>query len=200
MKKVILASASPRRKKLLKKIVKEFKVVPSKVKESELSAKTPEAFAVKAALAKAEDVALKQRNAIVIGADTIVVLGKKLLGKPKGKKGALAMLKSLVGKTHKVVTGIAVIDSETFEKHADFEVTKVKMKKVPPKAILDYVKTGKPLDKAGAYGIQEIEEIFIDKIVGDYENVVGLPAQRLKKLLGKVAGRGQGLALASDEK
>ncbi|MFH1347925.1 MAG: Maf family protein [Candidatus Margulisiibacteriota bacterium] len=183
MKKIILASASPRRKKLLKKIVKNFKVSPSRIKESDISAATPEAFAVKAALAKAEDVALKHRNAIIIGADTIVVLGKKILGKPKSKKDAIAMLKSLIGRTHKVITGIAVVDSETFEKHADFEVTKVKMRKVSDKEILDYVKTGKPLDKAGSYGIQEIEEVFIEKIEGDYENVVGLPVAKVKQLL-----------------
>ncbi|MBU0672735.1 MAG: septum formation protein Maf [Candidatus Margulisbacteria bacterium] len=182
-KKVILASASPRRKKLLKKIVKNFMVIPSQVDESGIRAKNPEAFAIKAALAKAEDVALRSKNSLVIGADTIVVLGKKILGKPKSNKAAIAMLKSLVGRTHKVITGIAVVDSETFDKIADFEVTKVKMKKVSDNEINDYVKTGKPLDKAGSYGIQEIEEIFIEKIAGDYENVVGLPVRKLKELL-----------------
>lgn len=183
MPNIILASASPRRIKLLKKIVKKFKVVPSRVQESEISAKTPEAFAVKAAIAKAEEVALRVQSAIVIGADTIVVLGKKILGKPKSKKEAIAMLKSLAGRTHKVITGIAVVNSETFEKYADYEVTKVKMKKVAGKEIVDYVKSGKPMDKAGSYGIQEIEEIFIDKIEGDYNNVVGLPVKKVKKLL-----------------
>lgn len=182
-KKLILASASPRRVQLLKKIVKNFKVIPSRLQESEISAKTPEAFAVKAAIAKAEDVASKHKNAIVIGADTIVVLGKKILGKPKNKKEAIAMLKSLAGRTHKVITGIAIIDSVTFEKYADYEVTKVKMKKVADKEIVNYVKTGKPMDKAGSYGIQEIEEIFIQGIKGDYENVVGLPVRKTAFLL-----------------
>ncbi|KPJ66710.1 hypothetical protein AMJ44_08040, partial [candidate division WOR-1 bacterium DG_54_3] len=117
---------------------------------------------------------------------TIVVLGKKILGKPKSKKEAIAMLESLAGKTHKVITGIAIVDSETFEKYADYEITKVKMKKVADKEIIDYVKSGKPMDKAGSYGIQEIEEIFIDKIEGDYNNVVGLPVGKLKKLLQKM--------------
>ena len=151
--------------------------------ESGIKAKTPEAFAIKAAIAKAEDVALKFKNAIVIGADTIVVLGQKILGKPKNKKDAIAMLKSLIGKTHKVITGICVVDSETFVKTTDFVVTKVKMKKASDQEILDYVKTGKPLDKAGAYGIQEIEKIFIDRVEGDYENVIGLPVRRVKELL-----------------
>ena len=185
-KKFILASASPRRVQLLKKIIKKFKVVPSQVQESEISAKTPEAFAVKAAIAKAEDVALKVRSAIVIGADTIVVLGQKILGKPKSKKEAIRMLESLAGRTHKVITGIAVVDSESFEKYADYEVTRVKMKKVSDKEIIDYVKSGKPMDKAGSYGIQEIEEVFIEKIKGDYNNVVGLPVRKLKKLLHKI--------------
>jgi len=185
-KNLILASASPRRKELLKKIVEKFKVIPSNVDESTIPAQTPEAFAVKAALAKAGDVALKHKNSIIIGADTIVVLGKKILGKPKSRRDAIAMLKSLVGRTHRVITGIAVVDSETFAKYADFVVTKVTMKKVKGKEIRDYVKSGRPMDKAGSYGIQEIEEIFIDKIDGDYENVVGLPIRRLKKLLCKI--------------
>jgi septum formation protein len=183
MKRIILASASPRRKELLKKIVKNFRISPSRIKESSLSAKTPEAFAVKAAIAKAKDIALKHCNAVVIGADTIVVLGKKILGKPRTKREAIAMLKSLAGRTHRVITGIAVVDSETFKTYADYEVTKVKMRKVSEKEIVDYVKSGKPMDKAGSYGIQEIEEIFIDKIDGDYDNVVGLPVRKLKKLL-----------------
>jgi septum formation protein len=186
MPKIILASASPRRIKLLKKIIRKFRIIPSRVQESEISARTPEAFAVKAAIAKAEDVALKHRNAIVIGADTIVVLGKKILGKPKNKKEAIAMLESLAGRTHKVITGIAVINSETFEKYADYEVTEIKMKKVADKEIIDYVRSGKPMDKAGSYGVQEIEGIFIDKINGDYNNVVGLPVTKLKKLLQKI--------------
>jgi nucleoside triphosphate pyrophosphatase len=182
-KKIILASASPRRKKLLKRIVKTFATIPSNIKESKIKAKTPVAFAVKAAIAKAEDIALLKKNSIVIGSDTIVVLKNKILGKPKTKKEAISMLSSLSGKTHKVITGIAVIDSETMQTYADFEVTKVKLKKVPKKTILDYVKSGKPMDKAGAYGIQEIEKEFGIVISGDYNNVVGLPLKALKRLL-----------------
>lgn len=186
MPEIILASASPRRIKLLKKIVKKFKVIPSRVQESEIFAKMPEAFAVKAAIAKAEEVALKSKNAIVIGADTIVVLGKRILGKPKTQKEAIGMLKSLSGRTHRVITGIAVVNSKTLEKYVDYEVTKVKMKKVADKEIIEYVRSGKPMDKAGSYGIQEIEGIFIDRIDGDYENVVGLPIRKLKELLCKI--------------
>lgn len=182
-KRIILASSSPRRKKLLKTIYRSFRVIPSQFDESKLKAKSPEGFAVKAAIAKAEDVALKRKNALVIGADTIVVLGKNILGKPKNRKDAVRMLKSLSGRIHKVITGIAVVDSETLKTFADYVVTKVKFKKMSDKRIFDYVRSGKPLDKAGAYGIQEIEKEFGIEIKGDYNNVVGLPLKMLKKLL-----------------
>jgi len=181
----ILASASPRRKELLKKIIKNFKVAVSSVDETKIKAKTPEGFAIKAALTKAKDVARKHKHSLVIGADTIVVLGKKILGKPKNKQAAFKMLKSLCGKTQKVITGIAIVDSDTLAKITDYEVTKVSMKKASDKDIRNYIDTHKPLDKAGSYGIQEMDEVFIDKIVGDYDNVVGLPVKLLKKLLGK---------------
>lgn len=183
MKKVILASASPRRAAMLKNILANLAIVPSKVDEAKIKAKTPGEFAVKAATAKAKDVGKKLKNAIVIGADTIVVLGKKILGKPKDAEDAVRMLKSLSGKTHKVITGLAVLDSKTRRLVTHQETTKVKMKKLPIEDILGYVMTGSPLDKAGAYGIQEIEEMFIERIEGDYDNVVGLPIAALLKLL-----------------
>jgi len=180
---IILASASPRRVELLRKIVRKFQVIPSRVRESAITARSPLAFAVKAALAKAADIAVRRKNAVVIGADTIVVLGKKIIGKPKSKKDAVRILKSLAGKTHLVITGLAVIDVKSGKKKTCYEITRVKMKKVKDKEILYYVKSGRPLDKAGGYGIQEIEDSFIDKIDGDYDNVVGLPVLALKKLL-----------------
>ncbi|PIS29809.1 septum formation protein Maf [Candidatus Saganbacteria bacterium CG08_land_8_20_14_0_20_45_16] len=183
-KKVVLASSSPRRKELLKKIVKNFKVSVSSIDETKIKARSPEGFALKAALAKAEAVAEKQKNALVIGADTIVVLGKKILGKPKNKADAFKMLKSLCGRVQKVITGVAIVDSDTLEKVTSYEVTKVKMKKASDQTIHHYIETFKPLDKAGAYGIQEMDKVFINKIVGDYDNVVGLPVKLLKKLLG----------------
>ena len=176
----VLASASPRRKVLLKKIIKNFRVIPSRIDESAVRGKTPAAIAVKAALAKALDVAGRHPRATVIGADTIVVLGKKILGKPKNRQAATAMLTSLAGKTHQVITGLAVVGKNAF---STFVTTTVRMKKVSARTIADYVATGRPLDKAGAYGIQEIKETFIDKIDGDYDNVVGLPVAALRILL-----------------
>lgn len=183
MRKVVLASASPRRAALLGNVLANVEIVPSKVDESKIKAKTPEAFAVKAASAKARNVGRKYKNAVVIGADTIVVLGKKVLGKPKDAEAAVAILKSLSGKTHKVITGLAVLDTKTRRLATHHETTKVKMKKLPKEDIMGYVMTGSPLDKAGAYGIQEIEAMFVERIDGDFDNVVGLPVAALLKLL-----------------
>jgi len=179
--KIILASKSPRRKKLLKKILKSFRVVSSGVDESSIKTTSPLSFAKKAAILKAKAVAKEYKDAIVIGADTIVVLGKKILGKPRSKADAIAMLQSLSGKTHKVITGVAVVFGE--KTVSEVEVTKIKMKKVSKKTILEYVNTGRPMDKAGAYGIQEIEAAFVEQVLGNYDNVVGLPIYRLQKIL-----------------
>jgi septum formation protein len=179
-KLVVLASASPRRVELLKKLFKRFQVCPSQVDEAGITARNPKEYALKAALAKASFVSVRFRDALVIGADTIVVLAGQILGKPKSKKEAVGMLRKLSGKTHSVITGIAVVDSKTQEIALDLAETRVKMKKIKDKDIFDYVGTGAPMDKAGAYGIQEIE--FIDRIAGDYDNVVGLPVLKLKAL------------------
>ena len=181
---IILASASPRRRQLLKKIVKKFRVVISQVEESSIKAATPARLAEKLALAKALDVAASHPQATIIGADTIVVLGNKILGKPRHKKEAAAMLRSLSNKTHKVITGLAIVIGK---KRLVFpETTYVSMKALSQADIQFYVDSGKPLDKAGAYGIQEIEALFVDKIKGDYDNVVGLPTLKLKKRLNSV--------------
>lgn len=182
-KRLVLASASPRRAELLKKLRPDFEIAPSAVDESRIRADTPEDFAVRAALAKAEEVARSIPDAVVIGADTIVVLGDRVLGKPKDDQEAIQMLEALSGKTHRVITGLAVIDPEKDQARTAYETTAVKMKKVADKEIIDYVKSGKPMDKAGSYGIQEIERAFIEKIEGDYDNVVGLPLGKLKELL-----------------
>ncbi|MCX5750842.1 MAG: Maf family protein [Candidatus Saganbacteria bacterium] len=182
-KKIILASASPRRKELLRKIVKKFTIMESMVDESAISAKTPEQFAVSTATAKAKDIAGKVKNALVIGGDTIVVLDHKILGKPKSKKEAIKMLTALSGRTHTVITGLAVVDSDTLKEITDSEITKVTMKKLSAKAIVEYVESGAPMDKAGSYGIQEIEAQFIASVDGDYDNVVGLPIERLSRML-----------------
>lgn len=184
-KKIILASASPRRRQLLKKIFPSFRVVPSQVDESLIRGETPAMTAVKTALAKALAVAVRHKKALVIGADTIVVLGKKILGKPANIKAARNMLLSLRGKTHRVITGLAVIDPRQKSVRTDRSVTKVKVRRFPLAEMENYLASGRPLDKAGGYGIQEIESFFLAKLEGDYDNVVGLPLKTLRKLLGK---------------
>lgn len=181
--RIILASASPRRAQLLKRIVRKFSVMPSRIDESLIRARTPAAFARKAALAKAAAVAARRPHALVIGADTIVVLGRKIIGKPGNKREAVRILRSLAGRSHRVITGLAVIDPHLTRPRTHVEVTRVRMKKVALREINAYAKSGRPLDKAGAYGIQEIEGIFIDRVDGDYDNVVGLPVRALRRLL-----------------
>ncbi|OGC11958.1 septum formation protein Maf [candidate division WOR-1 bacterium RIFOXYA12_FULL_52_29] len=183
MTKIILASASPRRKELLKKIAPTFEVVVSDVNEEAVVAASPEDFAEKAAIAKAKSVAKKEKGSLIIGADTIVVLGDRILGKPKDNSEAAAMLQGLSGRSHRVITGFAVVNSDSMECRSGYETTIVRMKPVPDKLIADYVATGRPLDKAGAYGIQELEEGFVEKVDGDYDNVIGLPIIRLAGLI-----------------
>ncbi|MFH2034496.1 MAG: Maf family protein [Candidatus Margulisiibacteriota bacterium] len=174
--KIILASASPRRKELLQRISACFEVVVSGVDESK-------AEGVKEiALLKARAVASKHPDAVVIGADTIVELDGRILGKPKDKAQAVLMLMSLSGRENFVTTGLAVIfpGGRTI---TDTVTTVVKMKKYSLKEAQRYVDDFLPLDKAGAYGIQEMDEVFIDSIRGDYDNVVGLPVKRLSEIL-----------------
>lgn len=188
---IILASASPRRKQLLEAIIKDFDIVASCIDESEIKAETPILFAVKAAVAKARDVALKYKNSIVIGADTIVILDGKILGKPKSKEEAISMLESLSNTTHDVVTGLAVINSDGLNEQSGYEVTKVTMKELSREEILEYVKSGSPMDKAGSYGVQEIKDKFVKKIEGDYNNIVGLPVNLLIRFLSSLTGNQQ---------
>jgi septum formation protein len=178
---VILASASPRRAELLKKIVKDFKVVVSGFDESKLDHCDPVAFAKKASYEKARDVASRNFYSIVIGADTIVVNEGVIYGKPKDLKEAKAMLKELSGKTHLVITGVTLFrNGRSVTGHAQTEVT---FKKLSEKDIDDYLKDKHVLDKAGSYAIQEIGDKFVKKIKGDRDNVVGLPVALLKEML-----------------
>ena len=180
---IILASASPRRRQLLRRLIKHFRIIPSRLDERKITAANPPRLAVKTAYAKCAELAARYPKAIVIGADTIVVLGQIILGKPGSKKEAISMLTRLSGRTHRVITGLAVYDPNQKKISTTREITYVKMKKVGKTEILTYVKSGRPMDKAGGYGIQEIEEIFIERIKGDYDNVVGLPLLTLQKLL-----------------
>ncbi len=183
MKTIILASASPRRKELLEKIGLRFKVEPSNYQEGMLSGLEPHELARKISLEKAKAAASKHENAIVIAADTFIVFGDQILGKPHTEKEARKMLETISGKSHSVITGFSIIDigaNKTVSKSVE---TKIYIKKLAPAEIDAYVKSKEPLDKAGAYAIQGLGAVFVERIEGDYFNVIGLPLSALTEAL-----------------
>lgn len=182
---IILASASPRRKELLQKICDNFIVDASDAEEIQI-ARSAKHLAIKNAAFKAEAVAKKYFvEDIVIGADTIVTLEGKIFGKPKDKSDAKKMLRELAGKKHRVITGIAIYtEGQCF---TDAESTEVFFGEMTDEEIAEYVETGEPLDKSGSYALQGGAAKFIEKINGDWSNVVGLPLYRLR-LLAKSVG------------
>ncbi|EKD33365.1 MAG: hypothetical protein ACD_76C00044G0032 [uncultured bacterium] len=187
MKRIILASGSPRKKEILSKLGLPFEVIPSSYEE-DMTAKSDQYELAKfLSLGKARDVA-KQIDgaAIVIGADTFVSFDGKFLGKPKNENEARIMLEQLSGKTHEIITGVTLIDTSTCTEINEALVSKIMLRLISPDEIDGYIKTGEPLDKAGAYAIQERGAAFVERINGDFYTVMGLPlffvAQKLKEL------------------
>lgn len=180
--KLILASQSPRRKELLEKLGLDFEVVVSKAEE-DLQEDDPVLLAEKLALKKARLVAGQQPEGLVIGADTVVALGGTILGKPKSKEEARKMLQLLSGKTHRVITGVALVEAPQGRARVDHEITQVSFRPLEPEEIEAYLQTGEPLDKAGAYGIQGLGGLLVERIEGCYSNVVGLPLTKLYLML-----------------
>lgn len=181
---IILASSSPRREELLKKIYDDFIVDACNIEEIQF-AENPKSLAIKNAAAKAETVAKKYSDEdIVIGADTIVTLDGEIFGKPDGKLGAEKMLRALAGKKHEVITGIAICTKNKI--FTDAEVTEVFFGEMTDEEIAAYVATGEPLDKSGSYALQGGAAKFIEKINGDWSNVVGLPLFKLRTFLKNV--------------
>lgn len=179
---LILASGSPRRKELLARTGRTFRVVVSDADEIAPKDMAPIDVAMHNARAKALAVASGQPAcATVIGADTIVVLDGRIFGKPLDERDAHRMLRELSGKTHQVITGVALAHEGNCETFA--EVTDVCFRELSDEEIATYIATGEPLDKAGAYGIQGAAGAFVDHIEGDYDNVVGLPVARLERAL-----------------
>ena len=180
----VLASKSPRRKELLKNIEIQAEIIPANVDESALSSLPPEKMVTQLALLKATDVARSLGgNTYVIAADTVEVMDGKIFGKPHDIADAKRMLTFLSGATHSVYTGYCVIRCSDGTAVARFEKTDVTFRTLTDSEIDAYIKTREPMDKAGAYGIQGKGSIFIEKINGDYFNVVGLPVCALSKLL-----------------
>ena len=183
MKTIILASASPRRKELLKRIGLKFKVVPSNYEENLNPDLETHELAKSLSLQKARLVAEKHRNALVIAADTFIVLEGKILGKPHTEAEAKVMLETLNGRQHSVITGFTVIDNGTNKALSKSVETKVCIRKLSSDEIDAYVKSKEPLDKAGAYAIQGLGSVIVERIEGDYFNVIGLPLSALAESL-----------------
>ena len=185
MRKIILASASPRRKEILRKTGLNFSICTSDYKEDINLSLKPRALAKFLSRKKAETVAHKYKNAIIIAADTFIVFKNRLLGKPHTDKEAEKMLNMLNGKAHSVITGFTIMDTASKKILSRSVETKVYFKKLGRKEINAYVRSKEPLDKAGAYAIQGLGSVFIERIDGDFLNVVGLPLRALTESLKK---------------
>ncbi len=188
--RIILASASPRRKELLEQVGAEFEKIPA-VGEEIITDSSPQQAVLDLAAQKAAEVAAKVReDAIILGADTVVAFGDKILGKPKDEADAKQMLSLLSGKTHSVYTGVSIVVRQSGESqsYSFYEETEVTMYPLSEQQILSYIRTKEPMDKAGSYGIQGKGAVFIEKIQGDYNNVVGLPIARVFRTLEEVCG------------
>jgi len=185
--KIILASSSPRRAELLRTVGIEFEIAASQVQERPHTDEAPADYITRLARAKAIGIARQREQGLVIGADTIVVLDGKILGKPADELEAGRMLRGLAGRWHAVMTGVALIDVATRQEVADFDKTLVRFGQMSEQEIEWYIKSGEPMDKAGGYGIQGLAGLFVEEIAGNYFNVVGLPlplVYRLARRLG----------------
>jgi len=181
-RRLILASASTGRSELLRRTGVAFQVIPSDCDEETVTT-DPEEHVKELALRKAQSVAELEEDAVVIGADTVVELDGEILGKPLGADGAREMLTRLAGRTHRLLTGLAVVDSTGRSSYSGIEETFVHMRPLSASAIEAYVASGEPLDKSGSYELQGLGATIIDRIDGDFSNVVGLPMAHLARAL-----------------
>mgnify|MGYP001285508139 CR=1 FL=1 len=176
--KIILASKSPRREKILNLIGLNFIIQPSNVDEHLNLKLTPEDFAEYWSNKKATQVSINNEDKLVIGADTIVNLDGEILGKPKNKKQSYYMLKNLSGKTHEVITGVTIMCKKKNVSQTFSEITRVHVRDIPDNQIISYIDNYPTLDKAGSYGIQDWFAIYIKKIDGCFYNVMGFPLSK----------------------
>lgn len=183
----ILASASPRRKELLAELIKDFEIIPSQADESVQGYVSPKTLVGYLSAVKAEEVVKRPENAgkIVVGSDTVVAFGNRVLGKPKDEADAFRMLKMLSGKKHAVYTGVSfqIAKNGKYYTITKVDKTQVYFNDLSDEWIRVYIKGGSPMDKAGAYGIQDGG--LVKKIKGSYTNVVGLPLELVKKMIKK---------------
>jgi septum formation protein len=185
---LILASASPRRAELLRQLKLEFEVIPSDALEVFDEHLSPQELCMLNAHRKARKVAKKHPDDLVLGADTLVFLNRKVFGKPDGMAGAKQMLQELQGKTHQVVTGVSLIHLRIHREKIFAVSTDVVFRALTSGQIDEYFKKVNPLDKAGAYAIQENGDLIISKISGSFTNVVGLPVEKVKTELAAWSG------------
>jgi septum formation protein len=186
--RIILASKSPRRRKLLSEAGYEFVVIPSDVEESVFSADGIKAseYAERLALAKAKSVASKHPDSIVIGADTVIDLDGRIIGKPADAKDAEQITEKLFSAPHKVITGIAIVRCCDSIEMVDSDTTIIYPKKITAEQIFEHIKSESWQDKAGAYAIKETGDEFIEKIEGSLTNVMGMPMELLERILQKI--------------
>ena len=183
MKDIYLASSSPRRQQILKDLDLNFTVSPPVDFKEKLNGTEPEVLVCNNALGKAMEVAGKYKDSVIIGCDTIIMFDNEIFGKPLTPGNAYMMLKKLSGNCHSVFSGLAVIDTQIYKELVGYERAEVKFKELSEKEIYNYVESGEPLDKAGAYGIQECGGTFVEKVKGNVSTVVGLPEELLIKFL-----------------
>lgn len=183
MQKIILASGSPRRKQILEQVGLKFTVEVSDYEEKPIPGVVPSEFVETLSLEKAKAIAKNHDDAIIIGADTIVVLDNQILGKPKTKEDAREMLKKLSGNTHSVFTGFTIIDTVNKRTITNHVETKIRFKNLSEEEISAYIETEEPMDKAGAYGVQDRGALFVEYIEGDYASVMGLPILKIFEIL-----------------
>jgi nucleoside triphosphate pyrophosphatase len=184
---LVLASASPRRQELLRAAGISFEVQPAHIPEEPLPGETAKACAERLACEKAQAIARHRPKDVVLGADTVVVVDGQTLGKPADAADAARMLRMLSGREHQVITGVCLVAKG--QTSVASEITSVTMSEISEKEIADYIASGEPMDKAGAYAIQGMASRWIPRIEGDYSNVVGLPVALVWRML-KGSGAG----------
>jgi septum formation protein len=185
--KIILASSSPRRKELLETVGIRFEIINPSADETMIADETAEDFALRVSVEKASSVSRRMDGqCVVIGADTVVVVDGEILGKPSDEDEAATMLNKISGRGHRVLTAFSIVKPPGEVLHSEIVATKVRIKPLAAHEIEGYIKTGEPMDKAGAYGIQGIGSFMVREIEGSYTNVVGLPLVELLQALGNL--------------
>jgi len=188
--KIVLASKSPRRKEVLEKHGYDVIIDVSNVDENSAKKKDVKELVMELAKLKAQTVAKRHKDTIIVAADTLVYFERKELGQPKDAHEAEEMIRRLIGKTHEVYSGICIINTSNSEVMQDFDLSKVKLKKVSDETLREYIASGQYKGKAGAYNINDPEfENFIDNVKGSYFNVMGLPIEKVEKMIDKAVAK-----------